>query len=236
MQALSKNKIKWIRSLRLKKNRDSEGVFVVEGRKMVEEILSLFPGNIVLLCSTEVLVSEHEIFSVESSVLREISNMKTVPTMIAVVKKPSFSAVSCNFILALDGIQDPGNLGTIIRTADWFGVDKIVCSKETVDCFNSKVIQSSMGSLFRIPVEYLDLSKYLNESTLPVYGALLDGENVYEQQIESECVLVIGNEGKGITDDVKSAITNPVFIPRIGGAESLNASVATGILLGIIAK
>ncbi|MCH2225327.1 MAG: RNA methyltransferase [Crocinitomicaceae bacterium] len=236
MQALSKNKIKWIRSLRLKKNRDAEDVFVVEGKKMVEEILSNFPESILLACSTESIHSNIEVFNIESSILKEISNLKTPPTMIAVVKKPSFPSIQGNFILALDGIQDPGNLGTIIRTADWFGVDKIVCSNETVDCFNSKVIQSSMGSLFRIPVEYLDLSNFLNKSTLPIYGALLDGENVYDQDIQSECILVIGNEGKGITEQVKPFIKNPVFIPRIGGAESLNASIATGILLAIMTK
>lgn len=236
MQALSKNKIKWIRSLRLKKNRDAEGVFVVEGKKMVLEIMDLFPQNIMVVCSTEPITSEVETFSIEPTILKEISNLKNLPTMIAVVKKPSFEQDAGNFILALDGIQDPGNLGTIIRTADWFGVTNIVCSKETVDCFNSKVIQSSMGSLFRIPITYCDLSSFLQEAKLPIYGALLDGKNVYEQTLQSDCILVIGNEGNGITEAVKSTITDPIFIPRIGGAESLNASVATGILLNLIAQ
>ena len=134
-------------------------------------------------------------------------------------------------ILMLDGIQDPGNLGTIIRTADWFGVREIICSKETVDCFNPKVIQSSMGSLFRIPIRYTLLSDVLAQTELPVYGALLDGKNMYEQSLNKKGIIVIGNEGKGISDALRPFISHPLFIPRYGEAESLNASIATAVIL-----
>ena len=232
VETLSKNKIKWIKSLHLKKNRDSEGVFIVEGDKMVSELIELWPNQIDFICS-----SDHEfnysgtLYRTDDKVIKEIGSLKTPNKLLAVVKKPQTDIVNKTFILALDGIQDPGNFGTIIRTADWFKVDLIVCSKGTVDLFNPKVVQSSMGSIFRVPVIYEDLAQYLKNSELPIYGAFLEGNNVYNEMLPPQAILVMGNEGNGISSEIKASVTKSIHIPQYGGAESLNVSIATGILL-----
>ena len=232
MESLSKNKIKWIRSLRQKKNRDAEGVFIVEGHKMVSEILENWTNLVELICtSNDQLNTEISCFLTDEKTMKELSSLSTPPSVIAIVKKPTFSPKDEGLILALDSIQDPGNMGTIIRTADWFGVEKIVCSKTTVDIFNPKVIQSSMGSLFRVQVEYCDLEEYLKSNQRPIYGALLEGENVYQESLDSSGVLVMGNEGNGISPEIQQLITSPVHIPGKGKAESLNVAIATAVLL-----
>ena len=232
MELLSKNKIKWIRSLRLKKNRDKEQLFVVEGEKMVQELLRDWADSVECICTTEEITnSAITAHHVDERTLKEVSALTTPNKYLAVVKIPEFTDTSSTFVLAIDGVQDPGNMGTILRTADWFKVDKIVCSMETVDIFNPKVVQSSMGSTFRVPVEYCDLRTYLGDSELPVYGALLEGKNVYALDLERKGILVMGNEGKGITEEIKSLIQHPIHIPRFGEAESLNVAIATGILL-----
>lgn len=237
MEKLSKNKIKWIRSFRLKKNRDLESLFVVEGDKMVKEIISDWSDQIVCICTVdETFQSPHETFLVDESMMKELSTLHSASSILAVVKKPAHETADAKFILAIDGVQDPGNFGTIIRTADWFGVDQIVCSKETVDVFNSKVIQSSMGSLFRIPIAYTDLATYLKESSLPIYGALLEGKNMYETKLTSKSITLMGNEGNGISEDLRAFITDPILIPGKGKAESLNVAVATGVILAEIAR
>ncbi|MDX2362704.1 MAG: RNA methyltransferase [Crocinitomicaceae bacterium] len=216
----------------MKKNRDLENLFVVEGEKMVRELMVDWPDLIQCICTVEPTVDwQGEVYHTDERTLKEISQLNTPNKLLAVVKKPSLIAEKEEFILALDGVQDPGNMGTILRTADWFNVDKIVCSMTTVDIFNTKVIQSSMGSLFRIPVEYVDLNEYLSSTKLPVYGALLEGDNVYHQTLSANGIVVMGNEGNGISDEIKPLIQYPICIPRFGGAESLNVSVATGILL-----
>lgn len=237
MEVLSKNKIKWIRSLRLKKNRDAENVFIVEGDKMVREITHNQRDLIQIIVSTNTDVHmDVPCFHIDEATMKSISSHKTPSSLLAVVQKPSFDSDTKGLTVVLDGIQDPGNLGTIIRTCDWFGVHQIVCSKETVDCFNPKVIQSSMGSLFRIPVKYTDLESFLDSSEAPVYGALLDGTNMYDSRIPENSILVIGNEGKGISDDVRQYINHPILIPAHGDAESLNASIATAVILAEIKR
>ena len=237
MEKISKNKIKWIRSLRLKKNRDLESAFVVEGSKMVNEIIVNWSEHIVCLCTTdEALEGEFESYCVSIQTMKELSTLHSASDILAVVKKPSPDVSNAKLILAIDGVQDPGNLGTMIRTADWFGVDKIVCSKETVDVFNSKVIQSSMGSLFRIPIEYTDLAVYISNSKLPVYGALLEGENMYDTKLDSKAIVLLGNEGNGISEALRALVSNPILIPGKGQAESLNVAVATGVILAEFAK
>lgn len=232
MEHLSKNKIKWIRSLRLKKNRDSEAVFVVEGEKMMREILKNWSHYIVLFCtSNEEFRENNDAFFIDKNTMKDLSALRTPSDFLLVMRQPPLQSNTTNLTLAIDGIQDPGNMGTIIRTADWFGVDEIVCSKETVDIFNSKVIQSSMGSLFRIPVRYLDLHNYLSDASRPIYGALLEGGDIYEKKLHAKCIIVIGNEGNGISKSLCSLIDEPIFIPGKGAAESLNAAVATGIVL-----
>lgn len=232
MESLSKNKIKWIRSLRLKKNRDTEGLFIIEGEKMVLELIDLWPENISFICTVNPKLSvKYLTYYTNEKTMKQISSLTTPNKLLAVVKKPIPEKKEESFIVMLDDIQDPGNMGTILRTCDWFNVDKIVCSKNTVDIFNTKVIQSSMGSIFRIPVEYCNLSTYLELTTLTIYGALLEGENIYNKKLEREGIIVMGNEGKGISKEIQSYITKTILIPKFGGAESLNVSIATGIIL-----
>lgn len=234
MEALSKNKIKLVRSLKLKKNRDKEGLFIVEGLKMVEELITLYPNLIDFIVTTnETFESPLTCYITDPRTIKELSSLNTAPTHLAVVSKPTPEIrKESHTILALDSIQDPGNMGTIIRTADWFGIQKIVCSNSTVDIFNPKVIQSSMGSLFRVKVEYVDLQEYLSNTDLPVYGALLEGENLYNKKLRSSSIIVMGNEGQGISEEIQACITESIHIPRIGSAESLNVSIATAVILG----
>lgn len=231
MENLSKNKIKLIRSLRLKKNRDAEQLFIVEGEKIIDELIANSPEMIEFICTTQPSFSFDRCYLTDARGMKEISQLTTPGEVLAVVRFLPDSDQKSDLVLVLDGIQDPGNLGTIIRTADWFGISKIVCSHDTVDCYNPKVVQATMGSLFRISIEYKDLSAYLSKTELPIYGALLDGVDLYATPLEKKAVLVIGNEGKGISDEVRPLVTKPIFIPKYGEAESLNAAMATGIIL-----
>lgn len=236
MSGLSKNKIKWIRSLQLKKNRDDLGLFLVEGEKMVAEALRDFPEMVEEVYSTTDFTfpkfnKKFEIIT--ETELSQISALKTPNKSLAILKKLNNkeSVKSKGLILALDGVQDPGNMGTILRTADWFGIDTVVCSEDTADIYNPKVIQASMGSMLRMNVIYTSLENYLATCELPIFGALLEGENVYGRSLEKIGVLVMGNEGKGIRPNIKTYINTPIHIPGFGKAESLNVAVATGILL-----
>lgn len=216
----------------MKKHRDREQYFVLEGEKMVLEVLSERPEDVVCLCAEKDPPSfGGEMYEVSHSVMKEISSLTTPHKYLAVVRMPRFAAHTDTFVLAVDGVQDPGNMGTLLRTADWFGVDRIVCSRETVDIYNQKVIQASMGSMFRVPVTYTDLSEYLEKTSLPVYGALLEGASIYQTSLSPHGVLVMGNEGSGISEAVLQHIDHALHIPGHGGAESLNVAVATGILL-----
>ncbi|MDG1331221.1 MAG: RNA methyltransferase [Crocinitomicaceae bacterium] len=215
----------------MKKNRDAERLFVVEGEKIINELIDEQPDSLEFICTTNSDFQFNRVYLTDERGMKEISSLKNPGILLAVVRFPKKNVDRGDLIIALDGIQDPGNLGTIIRTAEWFGVSNIVCSKDTVDCFNSKVVQATMGSLFRMSIEYLDLKEYLSNSDLPIYGALLDGIDMYSTPLERKGVLVIGNEGKGISDEIKSCVTHPIFIPKYGEAESLNAAMATGIIL-----
>jgi len=236
VESISKVRLKEIKALQQKKFRDEHGLFVVEGVKMVEEVMMNFP-HLIECC---IFTSEYEkamqdcefpTFQVDRKSLEQCSSLRTPNKILAVVKQLPHHKTSTNFIIALDGIQDPGNMGTILRLADWFGIKEIICSKETVDCYNPKVVQASMGAILRVSVNYCSLNTFLSESILPVFGALLEGKNVYQESLKNEGVLLMGNEGNGISDDLLSYIQHPLTIPRFGKAESLNVSVATGILL-----
>lgn len=236
MLGLSKNKIKWLRSLHLKKNRDSFGLFIVEGEKLVQEAIKFSPGEIELVIHTSDFTVEDALYEnilVSEDELKQVSLLKTPNKALAILKKSQFSLPrkTDELILALDGIQDPGNLGTILRIADWFDIKNIICSNQTVEQYNPKVVQSSMGAIFRIQIHYTNLENWIKESGLPVYGALLEGENVYTMKLPSQAVLVLGNEGSGISRELIPLITNAISIPRFGIAESLNVSVAAGILV-----
>jgi TrmH family RNA methyltransferase len=236
VQSLSKNKIKWIRSLQLKKNRDELGLFIVEGEKMVQEAIENFSQQIDFLVVTKFSSIKTDDVSFEVAIatdeeLKSISTLKNPNKSLVVLKLPAKRRIETDFRIALDGIQDPGNLGTILRLADWFDVKEIICSKETVDVYNPKVVQASMGAIFRIKVTYCDLEDYLKKIKVPIFGALLEGQNIYKKTVEPKGILVLGNEGNGISEKIIPLITEPITIPRFGQAESLNVSVATGILL-----
>ena len=177
--------------------------------------------------------------------MKKISSLSTPPDVIAVFKLPEEDVSDIrldpeSLTLMLDGIQDPGNLGTIIRTADWFGIDTVICSKDTVDLYNPKTIQATMGSLKRVKVFYTDLEDILNKSEVRnVYGTLLDGENIFERDLNSEGVIVMGNEGKGISDRIRTLVTDPLLIPPAredSHPESLNVAVATAIVISQFRK
>jgi TrmH family RNA methyltransferase len=237
MQPISKNKIKWIRTLHQKKFRDLENCFIIEGKKSVLEALEKMPKMIktIILETNESIadIPEHiEVQTASRLDFEKISTLKTPQPCLAVIEKlpPSMSGKN-GLILVLDNIQDPGNFGTIIRLADWFGVEHIICSENTVDVYNPKVIQATMGSIFRVKVHYKNLPKYLNTVKLPIYGALLEGENIYKETLPTDALLVLGNEGNGISEEIKTFIQHPITIPRFGAAESLNVSMASAILL-----
>jgi len=264
MDKISKAQLKLVRSLQQKKYRDELGLFVAEGEKCVEELRKSF--------ELEYLIVEDGLTATRSysangliakrSELEQMSSLRTPQGVIGVFKKPpeicnhqsSIINLQSSISLALDGIQDPGNLGTIIRTCDWFGVHDIFCSRDTADCFNPKVVQATMGALARVRVHCVDLPAWLEgvkkqESGLktPIYGTLLDGKNMYEV-LQSEgrsnsdsgltaqrSIIVMGNEGNGISQAVRQLITHPLFIPsypkNAETSESLNVSIATAIIL-----
>jgi TrmH family RNA methyltransferase len=233
---LSKNKIKEIRSLQQKKFRDELGLFVIEGIKMVEEAVLHFPELIDCFIHTSdysptFTNSSFTTFKVDAKTLGQCSSFKTPNHALIVVKKQTPNSPTNDFSLAIDGVQDPGNFGTILRLADWFGIDQIICSKETVDVYNPKVVQASMGAILRIKVHYLSLQEFFQRTKPTIYGALLEGKNVYTENLDRKGILLMGNEGNGISQELIPYITNPISIPRFGQAESLNVSVATGILL-----
>lgn len=237
MEVLSKNKIKWIRSLRLKKNRDSSKLFIVEGTKMVKEIMDQWSEYIDCLITTNPdLIFDGVAYRCSEVEMKNLTALRTPSSLLAVVRQPEVESNTKGLTLALDGIQDPGNMGTIIRTADWFGVTSIVCSKETVDIFNPKVIQSSMGSLFRVSCVYTDLKEYLKSTEKPIYGALMEGKPLNEIKHSGDAIIVMGNEGNGVSEVIANCVTEAVHIPGKGGAESLNVAVATGIILAELSK
>lgn len=229
---LSKSQIKWVRSLLQKKHRDAEGVFVAEGQKCVNDLLSAF--ELVLLATPD---------NATLTEIEQMSSLRTPQGVIAVFRKPipDTQYLSSNLMLALDGVQDPGNLGTIIRTCDWFGVHDILCSRDTADCYNPKVVQATMGALARVRLHYVDLPEVLTElrqQGIPLYGTLLDGRNIYDTNAipnKYTGVIIMGNEGKGISEAVRSLITHPLRIPSYPPdaptSESLNVGIATAITL-----
>ncbi|HNS41888.1 MAG TPA: RNA methyltransferase [Taishania sp.] len=233
-EPLSLNKIKQIICLQQKKCRDKQGLFVVEGEKIVAELIDFAPQQIEYLVATpefEVTTNTIPQYHCDEATLKKCSSLTTPNKVLAVVKKMEFKNSSPNFMIALDSVQDPGNMGTILRLADWFGVQKVICSKTTVDIYNPKVIQATMGAFLRIQVEYLDLKEFFATTDLPVYGALLEGKNVYAQPLKPHGILLMGNEGNGISDELKPFISKPLTIPKKGQTESLNVSIATSILL-----
>ena len=239
--SLNKGTVKLIQSLKQQKYRKEHQLFVVEGRKTVEELLQ---SNFETLClyATERFLHDYEIHDERLETATEVqmeqmSSLDTPPGILAVVKIPTTKAIdNGKMVLALDGIANPGNMGTIIRTAEWFGVKDIVCSEDCVEIWNPKVIQATMGSLFRMNVVSTPLETYLREEKnkgKAIYGALLEGENIFKKDKWDDGIMVIGSESHGIRSNILPLITHPITIPRAKGSvtESLNASMATGIIL-----
>jgi TrmH family RNA methyltransferase len=234
---LSNNQLKLIASLQQKKYRQKHKLFVAEGVKVVEELLNssfvlekLFSTND---CAIDVASDQKiEITAVE---LKKISQLKTPNKVLGLFQIPEEKEVSSEgLVVALDAINDPGNLGTIIRLCDWFGVSQLVCSSDTVDCFNQKVVQASMGSLTRVDIVYTDLLEFLQETNASVFAADMNGKNVYKAKLPKEAVLVMGNEANGISNKIMDLVHSKISIPRFGNTqqtESLNVATATAILL-----
>ncbi|HWZ15265.1 MAG TPA: RNA methyltransferase [Mucilaginibacter sp.] len=244
---LSKSQISLLKSLQNKKDRIEQSLFLVEGLKSVIEFIhSAYQITAIYHTAPfdpKVLKLSQKINLTEISVtdMEKISSLKTPQQVVALVKIPVWPALNNThlkqkFSLVLDGIQDPGNMGTIIRTADWFGMQHIICSDDTVDVYNPKVVQASMGSLSRINVHYGDLTTFLPQIGLPVFGAMLDGENIYDTDFGPEGLIIMGNEGSGLRPDVEKLISKAVTIPRKGNAESLNVAIATALFCSEIVR
>lgn len=242
---LSKNDIKNIKSLELKKFRDEKGLFVAEGHKLVGELLGVF--KCVLLVATDEWLAGHgripadRVETVTADELKKASLLRSPQDVLAVFCIPEDrqtmkEAASENLVLALDDVQDPGNLGTIIRIADWFGIKDIFCSKGTADVFNPKAVQATMGAIARVKIHYNDLVKEISAlpASVPVYGTYLDGETIYDTQLSDNGVIIMGNEGNGISKEVGKTVNHKLYIPNwpAGAAtsESLNVAIATAIV------
>jgi TrmH family RNA methyltransferase len=235
--SISKNQVKVITSLSQKKYRQKHKLFIAEGIKVVNELLnsSFEIDTLFAVDNFKTDISSDKIIRIAQKDLQKISNLKTPNKVLGLFKIPDEIPLQINGVtIALDAINDPGNLGTIIRLCDWFGVSQLVCSKETVDCYNQKVVQASMGSLTRVSIIYTDLETYLHETHLPTFIADMDGENIYKTTLPKEAILIMGNEANGVSDEIKALIKNKISIPRFGETqrtESLNVATATAILL-----
>lgn len=244
---LSKRKSKYFKSLQLKKFRQSERLFLVEGEKGVLEVMASDFNIHTLLC-TDVFferyaksiekVPLHECILVKQVDLSAVGSYQTNDSALAIVHMPKedITPFSSGLVLALEDISDPGNLGTILRVADWYGVSQVYCSHNTTDLYAPKVIQASMGSFTRVRVNYIDLGSWLKQTELPVYGAVLDGESVYGENLPKNAVLLMGSESHGISEQLLPYVQHKISIPRVGGAESLNVSVATAVLIDHFAR
>ena len=235
--SISKNQFKLITSLSQKKYRLKHKLFIAEGVKVVHELLKSSFEVETLFCTDDFLldISDEQVVRILEADLKKISNLKTPNKVLGLFRIPDEKLLeNKGLIIALDAINDPGNLGTIIRLCDWFGVDELICSRDTVDCYNQKVVQASMGSLTRVSIRYVDLAEYLSETNLPTFIADMDGENVYKSNLPKDGVLIMGNEANGVSSAIKKLITNKISIPRFGKTketESLNVATATAILL-----
>ena len=234
---ISKNQLKYIRQLEQKKYRRREGCFVAEGTKVVGDLLQRYRPEAVFATAdwqapagiTPQLVTDDE--------LRRISFLQHPQQVLALFPLPDFNgqwSMVNGLTLALDGVQDPGNLGTIIRIADWFGISTIICSEDTVDAWNPKVVQATMGSIARVNIIYINLPDFLDSllADFPVYGTFLDGDNIYTQELTREGLIIMGNEGNGISDAVRAKVNRRLLIPDFHQgetADSLNVAIATAI-------
>lgn len=237
---ITKAEIQLVRSLADKRSRDREGLFVAEGEKLVGELLRS-PFRVRRVYALEGLFPNGPVTPVSEKEMERLSLLKTANNSLAVVEIPrrelSVGELPGRLTLALDEVQNPGNLGTIIRLADWFGIRDVVCSPDTADCFNPKVVQATMGAILRVRVHYLDLAPFLQEAReagIPVYGTFLEGENLYEAELSESGILLMGNEGRGVGENCAARVNRKLLIPPYPAdrrtTESLNVAMATGIV------
>jgi TrmH family RNA methyltransferase len=234
---LSKNQIKLITSLQQKKQRIAHQLFFAEGIKVIQELVES-KLELVHLFTTQndfQEVSNDKKIIVTESELKKITALATPNTCLAVFKIPNEKMIlETGLILALDSIRDPGNLGTILRLCDWFGIDQVICSKETVDIYNPKVVQATMGSIARVNLSYIDLEQFISQAQLPVFGTFMDGTNIYKTELPQKGIIIMGNEANGISPEIEKFVKNRLTIPRFGTlqkTESLNVATATAIVL-----
>lgn len=239
---MTKAEIQFLRSLADKRTRDTEQLFIAEGSKLVEEIMAsqLVVRNVY---TTNAAMRGKNVTIIDRKEMERISQLKSANDTLAVVEQPHYSLnidnLRGNLVLALDGVQNPGNLGTIVRLADWFGIKDIICSRECADCYNPKVVQATMGAILRVRIHYTDdLAELLSRAAkmqMPIYGTLLDGDNIYSAPITSSGIIVMGNEGRGLSDACRERLTHRLYIPPYPAdaptSESLNVAMATGIIL-----
>ncbi len=242
---LSKSQVKYIQSLGHKKFRDEEGVFIAEGPKIVKELITEIPGLIKEVFAVKEWINENQTLlnqivytPIDETDLERISLLTAPNKVLAVVQKitPSHIDTTDKITLVLDTIQDPGNMGTIIRTADWFGIDQVVCSHDSADIYNPKVVQATMGSIARVKTMYTDLQPWLQQQRVKIYAAALEGKDIRKINKIPEGIFIIGNESKGIHVDLLQMAHEKITITKSGKAESLNAAVAAGIILSRIVQ
>jgi len=244
---LSKSTISLLKSLQQKKFRIEHGLFLVEGYKSVIDFANSAYQIVTIYYTNAIdpkllkLLGKINFSEISLSDLEKISSLKSPQEIIAVVKIPDWpvinaSALKNKFAIALDGIQDPGNMGTIIRTADWFGIQHIICSADTVDVYSPKVVQATMGSLAHVNIYYVELTEFLTSVNMPLFGALLDGSNIYKTDFGTEGLVIMGNEGNGLRPEIIKLVQKAVTIPRSGNAESLNVGIATAIFCSEIKR
>ena len=234
---VSKNQIKLITSLQQKKYRKQEQLFFAEGVKVVQELLhSNFELQDLFTTKQDFLtVPKNKVHAISEAELKKISALTTPNSCLAVFKIPKAKEmVEKGLIVALDDVRDPGNLGTIIRLCDWFGIETLFCSEESVDIYNPKVVQATMGSISRVNVVYGNLETFLSQTKLPVFGTFMDGNNIYQEELPKEGIIIMGNEANGISTSVEKLVSERIAIPRFGNlqvTESLNVATATAIIL-----
>ncbi|WP_420321779.1 TrmH family RNA methyltransferase [Flagellimonas sp.] len=237
---VTKNQIKLVKSLQQKKYRTQHKLFVVEGKKTVFELIEAGLEPFQLFVDAKIENGEFKDFEkISASELKQMSSLNTPSGVLGVFHMPINNSIeTLDWVVALDNVRDPGNLGTIIRLCDWFGIKQLICSLGTVDCYNPKVLQATMGSIARVNVVYIDLVNYLKETPQPIYGAFMDGESVYTSELPKNGVLVMGNEANGISAEIESIISKRMAIPQFGEqtTESLNVATATAILLSEIRR
>ena len=233
---VSKNQIKLINSLQQKKYRKLHNLFIAEGKKVIQELIDAnFSLEHLFVTKENLFDSKYNFELISDNDLKKISALTTANDCLAVfkIKEVNFK-VSSGLELALDNIKDPGNMGTIIRLCDWFGISKIVCTEETVDIYNPKVVQATMGSLARVEVLYTNLADYLKTTDLEIFGTFMEGTNIYKTELPSKGIIVMGNEANGISTEIENLVTQKISIPRFGSlqqTESLNVATATAVIL-----